>query len=102
MQDVEIRHLRWNDWNIEHIGRAGHDTTPEEVEYIVASHESLGRLQPNGRVFVLGITEQGRPLAAVIDPEADGIWYCVSARTANIKERVFYQQERAKRRQTHE
>jgi len=102
MKNVRTRHFRWNEWNIEHIGRPGHNATPEEVEYVAANEASLGQLQPNGRIFVLGITEQGRYLAAVIDPEPTGDWYCVSARTANIKERVRYHQELAKRRPTDE
>lgn len=102
MKDIEIRHFRWNDWNIEHIGRPGHNATPEEVEYVVGSEQSLGQVQPNGRIFVLGITAQGRYLAAVIDPEPTGDWYCVSARTAHVKERIRYHQEQAKRRPTDE
>jgi uncharacterized DUF497 family protein len=102
MKDVRIRQFRWNDWNIAHIGRPGHNATPEEVEEVVSNEESLGQLQTNGRIFVLGITAQGRYLAAVIDPELTGTWYCVSARTANQKERVRYLQERAKRRPTDE
>ncbi|MEO8971272.1 MAG: hypothetical protein ABI406_06700 [Ktedonobacteraceae bacterium] len=102
MKDVDIRQLRWNDWNIEHIGRPGHEATQDEVEEIVASEHSFGQIQPNGRIFVLGITTQGRYLATVIDPEVDGIWYCVSARTASKKERIRYHQERAKRRPTDE
>jgi hypothetical protein len=34
MKDVEVRGLRWNEWNIAHIGRHGHEATPEEVEDI--------------------------------------------------------------------
>ena len=102
MKDVEIHQFRWNDWNIEHIGRPGHNTTREEVEYIVGSEHSLGQTQPNGRIFVLGITAEGRYLAAVIDPEPTGSWYCVSARTANVKERIRYHQELDKRRTPNE
>jgi uncharacterized DUF497 family protein len=102
MTDVEIRPFRWNDWNTQHIGRPGHEATPEEVEYVVESDHALGQLQPNGRFFVLGITAEGRYLAAVIDPEQTGTWFCVSARTANIKERARYHEELAKRRPTDE
>ncbi len=98
MKDVEVRGLRWNEWNIAHIGRQGHEATPEEVEDVVYSDQSLVQLQPNGRLFVLGITQHGRPLVAIIDPEEHGIWYCVSARTASRKERAIYQQEQARRR----
>lgn len=102
MKSIDVHNLRWNAWNIAHIGREGHDATPEEVEHIVQSDLSIGKLQANGRIFVLGTTQSGRILAAVIDPEREGVWYCVSARTASRKERVFYQQELARRRQADE
>jgi uncharacterized DUF497 family protein len=98
MKDVDVISLRWNEWNIAHIGREGHEATPEEVEDVVYNDQSLAQLQPNGRLFVFGITQQGRPLVAIIDQEEHGIWYCVSARTASRKERVIYQQELARRR----
>ena len=100
MKELDVRSLRWNDWNIAHIGREGHEATPEEVEQVIYSDQSIARLQPNGRILVLGQTETGSTLAAVIDSEGEGIWYCVSARSASRKERVLYQEELARRKQS--
>ena len=100
MKELDVRSLRWNDWNIAHIGREGHEATPEEVEQVIYNDQSIGRLQPNQRIFVLGKTDAGRILAAVIDSEGEGIWYCVSARSASRKERALYQQELARRKQS--
>ncbi len=100
MKELDVRSLRWNAWNIAHIGREGHEATPEEVEQVIYSNQSIAQLQYNERILVLGQTDTGRTLAAVIDPEGEGIWYCVSARSASRKERTLYQQELARRQQS--
>jgi hypothetical protein len=56
LRDIEIRHLRWTPWNVAHIGRPGHDVTPEEVEYVVHSLRSLARMGKQGRLLILGPT----------------------------------------------
>ena len=62
------------------------------------SSRSLARMGKQGRLLILGPTEAGRILAVVLDPEPDGVWFCVSARTANEKsERSAYLQEYLRR-----
>lgn len=95
--EVDIRRLRWNDWNRAHIGRDGHNATPDEVEYVVFSARSIMQTAKQGRVLVLGPTRAARLLAAVLDPEGNGVWYRVSARGASPKERDLYRRERARR-----
>jgi uncharacterized DUF497 family protein len=98
LHDIEIGSLRWTPWNIQHIGRAGHETTPQEVEEVVSSPRSFAHMGKHGRLFVLGPTHAGRILAVVLDPEQDNVWLCVSARTANAKdERPAYWQEYKRR-----
>lgn len=95
--EIDIQRLRWDDWNRAHISRFGHEATPEEVEYVIFSPDSIMRRTYRGRIIVLGPTAHGRVLAAVIDPEGNGIWYCVSARSAGKRERELYQEEQKRR-----
>ena len=96
-KEIDIRRLRWDPWNVAHIGRAGHEATPQEVEHVTFSERSIMQQIKGGRILVLGPTSSGRMLAAVPDPEEEGTWYCVSARTASRKERALYDQEQARR-----
>lgn len=97
-KELDLQRLRWDAWNIAHIGRAGHTATPKEVGQVVFSDRSIMQTAKGGRILVLGPTRSRRMLAAVLDPEGSGVWYCVSARSASKKERALYQQEYPRRR----
>lgn len=85
---ITIRSLVWDAWNIAHIAR--HDVSPGEVEdacrtkpYIVTGKK--------GRYMLIGPTKTGRFLAIILDPEPEqDVYYPVTARTADEKERMMY------------
>jgi hypothetical protein len=99
LEEIDIRRLRWDPWNVAHIGRAGHEATPQEVEHVNFSELSIMQQVKGGRILVLGPTSNERILAAVLDPEGEGTWYCARAHTASRKERALY---RNKQGETHE
>jgi hypothetical protein len=89
---IVIKQLVWTDWNVAHI--AQHDVIPDEVEqackgrYI--SYESYA-----GRFEVIGETHKGRIVLVVLDPEPeDGVYFVVTAHTAEKKDRALYRKER--------
>lgn len=85
--------------DVAHIGRAGHNVTPQEVEEVIFSDQTLIKRSRNGRYLFLGPTGAGRILAAVLDPEGNGVWFCVSARSASQDERKLYRNEMDRRSQ---
>ena len=88
---IYVRHLSWDAWNVAHIAR--HAVVPEEVEQ-VCHGEFIVRPTYGGRLLIIGSTSEGRILAAVLDAEAgEGIYYVVTARPADRKERAIYRQE---------
>jgi uncharacterized DUF497 family protein len=55
--------FRWNDWNVEHIGR--HGVTVEEAEYVV-EHPERGSPTASGKKFLAwGQTAEGRYLLVI-------------------------------------
>ena len=86
-----VQRLVWDTWNVAHIAR--HEVAPEEVEE-VCHGEPLARRSYRNRIILIGPTDVGRMLAVVLDPEAEGVYYPVTARSASRKERRFYQQEK--------
>ncbi len=66
---------------------------PEQVEE-VCHGEHLVHQGHTGRFLVLGPTRAGRLLAVVLDPEGDDVYYVVTARSADRKERRIYQREK--------
>jgi len=88
-----VRRLRWDEWNVAHIARPAHEVTPEEVEEVLHSDYAM-RETYKGRVLVIGPTQSGRMLAAVLAPEGEGAYYTVSARPASKQERRIYQLEK--------
>ena len=92
MIKIVITKLIWDAWNIAHIAR--HHVIPQEVEeacqgkiIILDGH--------HGRFIVIGLTQKKRLLAVVLDPEPEpGAYYPVTARTADRKERLHYQEEK--------
>ncbi len=87
MNEIRIRRLIWNDWNIEHIAR--HDVESEEVEQVCLGNFIASETY-KGRIRVTGPTSTGRMLAIILKPEGDGKYYCVTAHDANKGETKLY------------
>ncbi len=88
-----VRHLVWDDWNVEHVGR--HSVKPEEVEE-VCHGDHIVRETYGDRLVLIGPTHAGRMVAAVLEPEPDeeAIYYPVTARPASRRERRLYREEK--------
>lgn len=81
---IKIKHLLWDDWNVEHIKK--HKVNVNEVEEVCrAIAKSLKTYKK--RLIVLGKTKKGRLLTVVLAPEGGGKYYVVTARNVSKKER---------------
>jgi Uncharacterized protein conserved in bacteria len=88
MQEVIIKRLIWEEWNIAHIAR--HNVVPEEVEEVCLADPYMSGAK-KGRICAIGYTKKRRIIALFLDPEPeDGVYYPVSARDASKKERSVY------------
>lgn len=88
---IQIRKLVWTDGNIDHIAR--HNVTKEEVEEVCHGNYVIGEAN-HGRLMIIGSTQRGRALAVILDrEEEEQIWYPVTARSADRKERQRYVEE---------
>ena len=88
---LSIRLLVWDDWNITHIAR--HQVSREEVEQ--ACHGDHIFLESyRGRLILIGPTAAGRILAVILAPEGDDVYYVVTARSADRKERRIYREQK--------
>ncbi len=88
---IVIARLLWDTWNTEHIAR--HGVTQQDVED-VCQGDYIIRESYKGRIMVIGPTLDGRMLAVVLDPEGQGVYYPVTARSADKKERRDYQRDK--------
>ncbi len=87
-----VRRLIWDTWNIAHIAR--HDVIPEEVEEVCHGQPMTSQTY-NGRLRVVGPTRRHRMLTVILAPkEEPGVYYPVTARPADRKERRNYEQQR--------
>jgi uncharacterized DUF497 family protein len=87
-----VRHLIWDDWNVPHIAR--HQVTCEEVEEVCRSQPITSETY-NNRLRVVGPTQSGKMLTIILAPqEEEGVYYVVTARPADHRERRNYQQQR--------
>lgn len=87
-----VRRLIWDTWNIAHIAR--HDVIPEEVEEVCHGQPMTSQTY-KGRLRVVGPTRNGRMLTVILAPtEQPGVYYPVTARPADRKERRHYEQQR--------
>jgi len=88
---LSIRSLIWDNWNVPHI--AHHNVVPDEVEEVCFGMYAL-REGYKGRIMIIGPTKAERMLVVVLDPkEEEGVYYVVTARPADRKERRIYQEE---------
>ena len=70
----------WNDEpgeNVDHI--AEHGLLPEEVEHVLANHESGAESHSSGRPCVFGYTEDGRYIIVIYDEIDEDTVYPVTA-----------------------
>jgi uncharacterized DUF497 family protein len=80
---IRIDGLSWNERSEEHA--ALHSVTFEEIEQVTKNY---GYARRSGEyMLVVGQTDAGRYLVAVLDYEGEGIWYPVTARPATKSER---------------
>ena len=87
-----VRQLIWNSWNTEHIAR--HEVALEEVEEI-CDQDPVTSETYGGRIRVIGRTEAGRILTAILSPQQeDGVYFPITARTASRKERQLDRDQR--------
>jgi uncharacterized DUF497 family protein len=87
-----VRRLIWDTWNIAHIAR--HDVIPDEVEEVCHGDPVTSQTY-NGRLRVVGPTRSHRMLTGILAPtEERGVYYPVTARPADRKERRSYEQQR--------
>ena len=87
-----VRRLIWDSWNIAHIAR--HDVIPHEVEE-VCHGQPVSSQTYKGRLRVVGPTRRRRLLTVILAPtEESGVYYPVTARPADRKERRGYEQQR--------
>jgi uncharacterized DUF497 family protein len=86
-----VRRLIWDDWNVPHIAR--HDVVPDEVEEICHGRHAV-REGYAGRVVLIGQTNSGRLLSVILDPDTgeEDVYYPVTSRSADRKERRIYAQ----------
>jgi uncharacterized protein len=96
---MRINYLAWDDWNVEHI--AGHGITVAEVERVCHTDQPLVRragVTRYGliRYHVYGQTASGRYLFIVLDDEATGVFYPVTAREMTEREKQLFRRVRDK------
>jgi len=87
---IRVRRLIWDNWNVNHIAR--HQVTPDEVEQVCHGTHVI-RQSYKSRLLMIGPTRSGRMLGVVLDPEGDDVYYVVTARPADRRERRIYQEE---------
>lgn len=85
---ILVDRLVWDEWNIAHIG--GHSVNKGEVEEACKS-DYLALETHNFRIMLIGKTATGRQLTVILALKSEGVYYPVTARTANRKERQYYQ-----------
>jgi uncharacterized DUF497 family protein len=56
--------------------------------------DHLIRQGHSGRLLLIGPTRVGQMLAVVLDPEGDDVYYVMTARSADRKQRRLYRREK--------
>ena len=88
---LTIRRLIWDAWNVAHIAR--HHVIPEEVEEVCHGQPITSQTY-KGRLRVVGPTRRNRMLTVILAPtDNEGVYYPVTARPADRKERRNYEQQ---------
>lgn len=84
---MQIRRLRWNEWNIERIQR--HGVSQDDVEEVCYSRH-IAIKSGRGKMALWGQTADGRYLLVVLVIEDYGDHYPISAREMDEKEKKQY------------
>ena len=87
---MKIDELVFNERNIEHIAR--HNVLPEEVKEVIEGKILLLEAKLS-RIMVIGKTKAGRYLAVILENVRGNIYFPVTARDADRKERKMYKEE---------
>lgn len=87
-----IKRLVWDEWNVEHIAR--HGVTVGEVEQACLGNRYIVRESYKDRIMLIGPTSKERILAVVVALKGNEIYYVITARPADRKERRVYQAEK--------
>lgn len=89
---IVVNRLIWETSNIDHIAR--HGVTQQQVEEVCHNNPVM-LTGHSGRIMVVGLTLNGKAISVVLDPESEsGVWYPVTARSADRKERRYYESEK--------
>jgi uncharacterized DUF497 family protein len=89
---LTIRRLIWDPWNVAHIARP--HVIPEEVEEVCHDRPVTSQTY-KGRLRVVGPTRRNRMLTVILAPtDNEEVYYPVTARPADRKERRNYEQQR--------
>ncbi len=83
MTRIKVRELVWDEYNVEHIKK--HGINQEEV-IIATEHFIYHKQAHSGRYLLVGRTEK-RILAIVVKRKKTSLYYVVTARDADKKER---------------
>lgn len=84
---MQIRRLRWNEWNIKHIQR--HRVSQDEVEDVCYS-KHFAIKSGRGKMALWGQTAAGRYLLVILVIEDYGDHYPISARDMDEREKKQY------------
>jgi len=91
MTRIVIKKLIWNEYNVEHIKK--HKVTVEEVENL-ARNITAHKKAKKGRYLIIGRVRT-RILSVVLNRKGLGIYYPLSARDSDKKERaILYEKEK--------
>ena len=86
--------FRWNDWNVEHVGR--HSVTPEEVELVVQQAKNpYPRYREDGKWLVWGPGLGGRLLQVIFVIDDEDSIFIIHARLLTDKEKRRYRKSGA-------
>ncbi|TXS40182.1 BrnT family toxin [Streptomyces sp. uw30] len=85
---MRVDELIWDDWNEEHIAK--HGVSPEEVEDACQTKPVRARLVRDDTYALLGVTNGGRHLAVFLARRGKNIYYVVTARDMDVRERKSF------------
>lgn len=83
-----VRKLIWNAWNISHIVR--HHVDSDEVETICHGDPLVLRGQQKNRLVLIGLTDEERILAVILESKGRGTYYPITAYPADKKDIALY------------
>ncbi len=85
---IQVDKLIWTEQNKDHI--AIHNVSQAEVEEVCHNNPVFVSAY-SGRVMGIGKTNACRAVTVILQSEKEsGVWYVVTARSADRKERKFY------------